>query len=310
MPRAEFTVGPDPEEGPRLDVFLVERLTFLTRNQVRKAIDEGGARVGGRPAKPGHKLKPGDHLVFDYEVPALEPKLLPEPIPLKIIYKDEDVILVDKPAGLVVHPGAGHASGTLANALIHHFPEVALIGSEERPGIVHRLDKDTSGVMVAARSSRAFSELVRQFKTRDVWKTYLGLAWGRVAASEGRLNWPLGRHPKEGKKISIRARSPKKAETFFEVQRVFQETTLLEIRPVTGRTHQIRVHMAAAGHPIVGDPIYGRKKEGGRYPRLFLHAHTLSFLHPATGERVTFASPLPPDLEAVIEREMEPGTRS
>jgi len=307
VPKAEYTVGPDAEVGIRLDVFLAERLTFLTRTQVRKAIDGGGARVGGRPAKAGHRIRRGDEIVFEYDIPEPEPKLLPEPIPLKIIHQDEDVILIDKPAGLVVHPGAGHFTGTLANALLHHFPEVGLIGSEERPGIVHRLDKDTSGVMVVARSPRAFADLVRQFKTRVVWKTYLGLAWGRVVASEGRLAWPLGRHPKDGGRISVRTRSPKKAETFFEVQRVFAETTLLEIRPVTGRTHQIRVHMATAGHPIVGDPIYGRgrRKEGGRFPRLFLHAHTLSFLHPGTGERVTFASPLPPDLEAVVAREMD-----
>lgn len=288
----------------RLDIFLAGQLTFMTRNQVRKTIDEGGARVGSRIGKPGTKLNSGDHIVFDYEVPALEPAILPEDIPLKIIFQDEDIILIDKPVGLVIHPGAGHPSGTLANALLHHFPETAQVGREGRPGIVHRLDKDTSGVMVAARSERAFEELTRQFKRRIVWKTYLGLAWGRVVALSGRLDWPLGRHPKEGQKISIRARSPKKAETFFEVQRVFKDTTLLEIRPVTGRTHQIRVHMAAAGHPLVGDPIYGRKKEGGRFPRLFLHAHTLSFLHPATEERLTFASPLPPDLEAVIEREL------
>ncbi len=306
MPKAEFSVGPDTEAGTRLDVYLAGKVTFLTRTQVRRAIDGGGARVGGRVAKPGHRLRVGEHVVFDYDIPEPEPGILPEPIPLKFIYVDEDVALIDKPSGLVVHPGAGHFSGTLANALLHHFPEVARVGHEDRPGIVHRLDKDTSGVMVAARSARAFLELTRQFKTRVVWKTYLGLAWGRVMAEEGRLNWPLGRHPKDGGRISIKTRSPKKAETFFEVQRVFAETTLLEIRPVTGRTHQIRVHMAAAGHPLVGDPIYGRgrKKDGGRFPRLFLHAHTLSFLHPATGERVTFASPLPPDLEAVIEREL------
>ncbi|MCX6569573.1 MAG: RluA family pseudouridine synthase [Candidatus Aminicenantes bacterium] len=211
---------------------------------------------------------------------------------------------MDKPPGLVVHPGAAHPSGTLANALIHHFPEVALIGSEERPGIVHRLDKDTSGVMVVARSPLAYTELVSQFKRRVVWKTYLGLVWGRVAAPEGKFSWPLGRHPKDGQKISVMARSPKKAETFFEVQRMFAETTLLELRPVTGRTHQIRVHMATAGHPIVGDPIYGRKKEPREFPRTFLHAQTLSFIHPRTGERLAFVSPLPPDLEAVIKREL------
>ena len=290
--------------GKRLDVFLADRLTGLSRAQVQKVIELGGARVGSYIRKAGYKLKAGDRVVVDYEVPAPDGKLVPEDIPLKVIYKDADVIVLDKPSGLVVHPGAGHASGTLANALIHHFPEVALIGCEERPGIVHRLDMDTSGVMVVARSPLAYTELMRQFKKRIVWKTYLGLAWGRVSAPEGKLSWPLGRHPTKGQRISILARNPKKAETFFQVQRIFRDTTLLEIRPVTGRTHQIRVHMAAAGHPIVGDPIYGRKKEPREYPRLFLHAHTLSFIHPSTGERLTFASPLPPDLEAVIALEL------
>ena len=304
MPKAEFVVTPDTGGRKRLDVFLADRLTGLSRAQVQKVIELGGARVGSYIRKAGYKLKAGDRVVVDYEVPAPDGKLVPEDIPLKVIYKDADVIVIDKPSGLVVHPGAGHASGTLANALIHHFPEVALIGCEERPGIVHRLDMDTSGVMVVARSPLAYTELMRQFKKRIVWKTYLGLAWGRVSAPEGKLSWPLGRHPTKGQRISILARNPKKAETFFQVQRIFRDTTLLEIRPVTGRTHQIRVHMAAAGHPIVGDPIYGRKKEPREYPRLFLHAHTLSFIHPTTGERLTFASPLPPDLEAVIALEL------
>jgi 23S rRNA pseudouridine1911/1915/1917 synthase len=305
VPRADFTVTADAGDGTRLDVFLADRLPGLSRTQVRKVIDGGGARVGTFKRKAGYKLKTGDRVVVDYEPPAPEGGLLPEDIPLKVIYKDADVIVIDKPSGLVVHPGAGHASGTLANALIHHFPEVALVGSEDRPGIVHRLDRDTSGVMVVARTPRAYDSLVRQFKTRVVWKTYLGLAWGRISASEGKLSWPLGRHPKQGNKISILARSPKKAETFFQVLRTFQDTTLLEIRPITGRTHQIRVHLAEAGHPIVGDRIYGPRKEPREFPRLFLHAQTLSFIHPATGERLTFASPLPPDLEAVIEKERD-----
>lgn len=303
MPKADLTVTPDAGRGTRLDVFLADKLPGLSRAQVQRVIEAGGARVGSYKRKAGYKLKAGDRVLVDYEVPEPEGKLLPEDIPIKVIYQDADVIVIDKPSGLVVHPGAGHASGTLANALIHHFPEVALIGSEERPGIVHRLDRDTSGVMVVARSPLAYTELIRQFKKRVVWKTYLGLAWGRVMAPEGKLDWPLGRHPGKGQRISIQARNPKKAETFFQVQRVFRDTTLLEIRPVTGRTHQIRVHMAAAGHPIVGDPIYGRKKEPREFPRLFLHAHVLSFIHPSTGERLTFASPLPPDLEAVIARE-------
>ncbi len=304
MPKADLTVTPDAGRGTRLDVFLADKLPGLSRAQVQRVIEAGGARVGSYKRKAGYKLKAGDRVLVDYEVPEPEGKLLPEDIPIKVIYQDADVIVIDKPSGLVVHPGAGHASGTLANALIHHFPEVALIGSEERPGIVHRLDMDTSGVMVVARSPLAYTELVRQFKKRVVWKTYLGLAWGRVMAPEGKLDWPLGRHPGKGQRISIKARNPKKAETYFQVQRVFRDTTLLEIRPVTGRTHQIRVHMAAAGHPIVGDPIYGRKKAPKEYPRLFLHAHTLSFIHPSTGERLTFASPLPPDLEAVIAGEL------
>ena len=303
MPKADFVVTSDAGGGGRLDLFLADKLAGLSRAQVQKVIGGGGVRVGSYARKAGYKLKAGDHIAVEYEVPPSEGVLLPEDIPLKVIYQDAEVIVIDKPAGLVVHPGAGHAAGTLANALIHHFPEVALIGCEERPGIVHRLDKDTSGVMVVARNPRAFESLVGQFEKRIVWKTYIGLVWGRVSAPEGKFSWPLGRHPKEGQKISIHARSPKKAETFFQVQRTFADTTLLEIRPVTGRTHQIRVHMATAGHPIVGDPIYGRKKEPREFPRIFLHAQTLSFIHPGTGERLTFASPLPPDLEAVLTTE-------
>ncbi len=304
MPKADLVVTAEDGGGARLDVFLADKLPGLSRAQVRKVIDGGGVRVGSYARKAGYKLKAGDRVHAEYEEPEPEGKLVPQNIPLKIVYMDADVIVIDKQARLVVHPGPGHPSGTLANALIHHFPEVALIGSEERPGLVHRLDQDTSGVMVVARTALAFNSLQDQFRRRVVWKTYLALAWGRVTATEGKLSWPLGRHPKEGSRISIRARSPKKAETFFQVQRAFHDTTLLEVKPVTGRTHQIRVHLAAAGHPVVGDPVYGRKREPRTFPRIFLHAHTLSFLHPTTGERLTFASPLPPDLEAVITREL------
>ncbi len=300
-------VGPEAGKGTRVDVFLAEKIEGLSRAQVRKVIDGGGVRVGSFARKAGYKLKAGDRVHVDYEMPQPEGALIPQNIPLKIISMDADVIVIDKPPHLVVHPGPRHPSGTLVNALIYHFPEVALIGPADRPGIVHRLDQDTSGVMVVARSARAFSWLHDQFKRRTVWKTYLALAWGRMSDTEGKLSWPLGRHPKEGSRISIRARSPKKAETFFQVQRAFKDTTLLEVKPVTGRTHQIRVHLAAAGHPVVGDPVYGRKHEPREFPRIFLHAHTLSFLHPATEERLTFASPLPPDLEEIIARELSLG---
>ena len=308
MPKADLVVEPGPADGARLDVFLADRLPGLSRSQVRKVIDGGGARVGSFTRKAGYKVKAGDRVHVEYEVPEPEGPLVPQNIPLKVVYQDAEVIVLDKQANLVVHPGPGHPSGTLVNALIHHFPEVALVGSEGRPGIVHRLDQDTSGVMVVARTPRAFTSLQDQFRRRIVWKTYLALAWGRVSAQEGRINWPLGRHPKEGARMSVRARSPKRAETFFQVQRVFRDTTLLEVKPVTGRTHQIRVHLAAAGFPIVGDPVYGRRKEPRGFPRIFLHAHTLSFLHPATEERLTFASPLPPDLEAVVARELDLGS--
>jgi len=310
VPSADLVVGPEAGERIRLDVFLADKIEGLSRAQVSKVIDAGGVRVGSFTRKAGYKLKPGDHVHIEYEIAEPEGPLVPQNIPLKIVYIDADVIVIDKPPHLVVHPGPGHPSGTLVNALIHHFPEVALVGNEQRPGIVHRLDQDTSGVMVVARSPRAWSFLHDQFKRRVVWKTYLALAWGRITATEGKLSWPLGRHPKERSRISIRAHSPKKAETFFEVQRTFKDTTLLEVKPVTGRTHQIRVHLAAAGHPIVGDPVYGRKREPREFPRIFLHAHTLSFLHPETEERLTFASPLPPDLEAVIARELDLATRT
>ncbi len=304
MPKSDLVVTAEDGGGARLDVFLADKLPGLSRAQVRRVIDGGGVRVGSYARKAGYKLKAGDRVHAEYEIPEPEGKLVPQHIPLKIVYMDADIIVLDKQANLVVHPGPGHPSGTLVNALIHHFPEIALIGSEERPGIVHRLDQDTSGVMVVARSARAFTSLQDQFRRRVVWKTYLALAWGRMSETGGRLNWPLGRHPTEGARMSVRTRSPKKAETFFQVQRAFKDTTLLEVKPVTGRTHQIRVHLAAAGHPVVGDPVYGRKREPREFPRIFLHAHTLSFLHPATGERLTFASPLPPDLEAVVAREL------
>jgi len=304
VPKSDIVVTAEDGGGARLDVFLADKLPGLSRAQVRRVIDGGGVRVGSYARKAGYKLKAGDRVHAEYEIPEPEGKLVPQHIPLKIVYMDADIIVLDKQANLVVHPGPGHPSGTLVNALIHHFPEIALIGSEERPGIVHRLDQDTSGVMVVARSARAFTSLQDQFRRRVVWKTYLALAWGRMSETEGCLNWPLGRHPKEGARMSVRTRSPKKAETFFQVQRAFKDTTLLEVKPVTGRTHQIRVHLAAAGHPVVGDPVYGRKREPREFPRIFLHAHTLSFLHPATGERLTFASPLPPDLEAVVAREL------
>lgn len=300
-----FVVAVSEEsQGKRLDVFLASKITNVSRARLQTMINNGLVKVSGVVRKPGYRLKTSEIISVERK-PWLEEtaKLQPENIPLKIIYHDKDVIVIDKPSGLVVHPGAGIESGTLVNALIFHFPDIAGIGKEGRPGIVHRLDRDTSGVMVVAKSERAFRSLLYQFKRRLIDKTYLALVWGQMRQTEGKIDWPLGRHFKHGWKISTRTRNPKPASTYFQVLRIFKDTTLVEIKPVTGRTHQIRVHLADAGFPVVGDPIYGHKKETHISPRLFLHANILSFIHPETGLRLEFGSPLPPDLENVLEKQ-------
>ncbi len=206
MPKADLVVEGEAGERVRLDVFLADKIEGLSRAQVRRVIDAGGVRVGTFARKAGYKVKRGDRVHIEYEIPGPEKALIPQCIPLTFIYTDADVIVIDKPPHLVVHPGPGHPSGTLVNALLYHFPEIAIVGNEHRPGIIHRLDQDTSGVMVVARSARAFASLHDQFKTRVVWKTYLALAWGRMSDTGGKLSWPLGRHPKEGSRISIRRR--------------------------------------------------------------------------------------------------------
>jgi 23S rRNA pseudouridine1911/1915/1917 synthase len=288
----------------RLDVYIAAQVPGLSRAAARRLIDEGKALVNAKAVKAGLRLREGDRITVEREAaepPAARPG--PQSIPVEILHADKDILVLNKPSGLVVHPGAGNREGTLVNALLALYPEIAGVGPEERPGIVHRLDKGTSGVMVAARSSRAYASLVGQFKRHDVRKTYLGLVYGRVAEAEGHIDWPIGRHATKRKRISTHTKDPREAETFFRVIESLPEATLLEIRPVTGRTHQIRVHLAAAGHPIVGDGVYGRKKLSKRYPRLFLHARTISFLHPATGERLEFAAPLPAELESLLESE-------
>ncbi len=304
MPKIEFVVAPGPGSGARLDVWLAGQVPGLSRAAARKLIDDGRVLVNGKAGKASARLKEGDKVAAGLELredAAEAPG--PQEIPLEVLFADEDIIVLDKPSGLVVHPGAGNEEGTLANALVALFPELAGVGPRERPGIVHRLDKGTSGVMVAARSPRAYASLVGQFKRHDVRKTYFGLVYGRVAAAEGRIDWPIGRHATKRKRISTHSKNPRQAETFFRVLEVLPRATLLEVRPLTGRTHQIRVHLAAAGHPIVGDALYGRKNEAKRYPRIFLHARSISFLHPGTGERLEFAAPLPAELEAVLEAE-------
>jgi 23S rRNA pseudouridine1911/1915/1917 synthase len=285
----------------RLDVFLCEKEKELTRSQVQKMIEEGRASIFGKRRKSGYRLREGERVEFDYELLKKE-ALVPEKIPLNIVYEDDHLIVLDKPSGMVVHPGAGRTHPTLVNGLLFLFPEIRNIGPVERPGIVHRLDKETSGLMVVAKSEKAYQALQDQFRERQVEKSYLGLVWGKISQSEGRFTWAIGRHRKHGERMSIKTRKPRSAETLYKVMKRYPEFTLLEVKPITGRTHQIRVHLAASGHPIVGDSRYGRKKEIIRSPRLFLHAYRLAFFHPQTGQMVEFFSSLPGDLEEFLKK--------
>jgi 23S rRNA pseudouridine1911/1915/1917 synthase len=306
VPEDKFHITLSHGFGQRLDVFLSAHLSRLTRSQVQKLVDDKKVRVNGAWSKPAHKLRVGDVVEVDLSGETKIP-LMPENIPLEVLYSDEDIIVINKPAGLVVHPGAGVTHGTLVNALLYHFPGIEKVGHPERPGIVHRLDKETSGVMVVARSEKAYFELKRQFKAREVEKIYLGLVRGRIQTMEGKIDWAIGRHPRHRQRISIRTKKPKEALTYYWVKKVLKNFTLLEIKPVTGRTHQIRVHFAAAGHPIVGDSRYGGREKSGKFGRLFLHAWHIVFAHPVTGILVEFYAPLPREFQDIIHSSNKPG---
>ncbi|MFZ2054751.1 MAG: RluA family pseudouridine synthase [Candidatus Aminicenantales bacterium] len=300
MTEKTFHITLSHGSGRRLDVFLSAHLSELSRAQIKKLITDQKVRLNNTWTKPSHVLKAGDVIIVEAREVGRKSSLLPENIPLDIIHSDEHIIVLNKPAGLVVHPGAGVVDGTLVNALIHRFPGIERIGHPERPGIVHRLDKETSGIMVVARSAKAYTELKRQFKEREVEKVYLGLVWGHIQTEEGRIDWALGRHPRHRKKISIRTKKPRAALTLYSVKKVLDDLSLLEIKPVTGRTHQIRVHFAAAGHPIVGDTRYGGREKTGKYKRLYLHAWHIVFAHPVSKTLLEFYAPLPQEFQDII----------
>ncbi len=301
-----FEIGPD-HEGLRLDKFLANELPNHSRAQVQRLIDDGRVSMPRVAApKANTAVRPGD--VVTVEVPAPAPSTLePEDLPLTILHDDADVVVVNKPAGLVVHPGAGHPTGTLVHALLHHVQDLSGIGGETRPGIVHRLDKDTSGVMVVAKNDTAHQELARQFHDREVEKEYVALVWGTVH-NRKRIDLPIGRDPVHREKISTRARRARAAVTRVTWAKALPGLTLIRVAIATGRTHQIRVHLSAIGHPIVGDALYGgvHKRVANdvravqRLTRPFLHAERLAFTHPRTGERLSFEAPLPEDLESVL----------
>lgn len=284
--------------GERLDTFIARRCPELSRSHARRLIDEGLVSVNGRKVKPSERVAAG--LSVSVTIPPPETiTLVPEAIPLTIIYQDGDIIVLDKPAGLTVHPASGHPSGTLVNALLAACPDLRGIAGTLRPGIVHRLDKDTSGLMVVAKNDRAQRALQRQLKDRDVRKTYLALVRGVPAPREGTIAAPIGRHPKNRKKMAVVA-DGREATTRYRVREEIAggQYSLLEVEPVTGRTHQIRVHLAAVGHPVVGDATYGRPSAA--VGRQFLHAHKLAFAMPLGGRTVEFESPLPADLREAL----------
>ena len=299
---AELTVDPGAA-GTRLDRWLSARLPELSRARLQVLIAAGRVRVGGRAVKASHRLRGGERVEVEVPPPAPE-ELVPEPAALAIVHEDAHVLVVDKPAGMVVHPGAGHARGTLAAAVLAHAPTIAGVGGPRRPGIVHRLDKDTSGLLGLAKTREAYEALVAQLASRTVTRRYLVVVHGRVARDAGVVDRPIGRHPHDRVRMAVRpAGRGRRAVTRFRVLERFARFTHLEVSLETGRTHQIRVHLASLGHPVAGDAVYGgRRRPPVPVPLegLALHAAALAFVHPATGERLEFRAPLPARMERLL----------
>jgi 23S rRNA pseudouridine1911/1915/1917 synthase len=299
------------QSGSRLDQFLAQSLGW-SRARLQKLVKSGRVLVNGEMRPASYRMRPGDAVMVS--VPPPSPShLTPEALPLAILFEDQDLLVVNKPPGLVVHPGAGHRDGTLLNALVHHCPDLMDIGEVSRPGLVHRLDKDTSGLIVVAKTSLAHVSLVAQFQAHTITKVYQALVWGRLAEAEGRIEKAVGRHPTARQKMSVHARRGKRAVTFWRVvQELPGPLTRVELTPQTGRTHQLRVHLASLGHPVLGDATYGggvsrladHPKVLSLKPlvlRQLLHAWRLGVTHPRTGEQLTWEAPLPEDFQAVVD---------
>jgi 23S rRNA pseudouridine1911/1915/1917 synthase len=303
------------EAGLRLDTVLAAHLDPCSRSYAARLIRGGCASVDGTHRKPGYKVKLNERI--DCRLPPAQPvDVQPELLPLDILFEDRDLIVLNKPPGIVVHPAAGHPGGTLVNGLLHHCPDLEGIGGLKRPGIVHRLDKDTSGVLVVAKTGQAHHELSRQFKSRRIRKRYLALVLGTPDSKRGCIDLPIGRHPKERKKMSTVSTSGREAVTVWQVKQHYEGATLLEIDLKTGRTHQIRVHCTSMGHPVVGDAVYGKrrclsrlaKQNASLYAvlksaqRQMLHALNLEFVHPAAAKSMCFTAPLAEDMQAIIDQ--------
>jgi 23S rRNA pseudouridine1911/1915/1917 synthase len=289
------------ESGQRLDTFLSKK-TGITRSQIKKLIEENAVFVNGKIKSQNYKIKPGELISINIPEEKTD-ELIPEPIPLEILYRDDYLVAVNKPPNMVVYPSAGHSHGTLMNAIFYHCKKLATVGAPLRPGVVHRLDKDTSGVIVIALNDDIYYNLVEQFREKTINKKYIALVYKNLTADEGEIALRIGRSLSDRKKMSTRVKVGKEAITLWKVIERFGIATLIEIRLKTGRTHQIRVHFASIGHPVLGDKIYGKKTEvepvrGIKilFPRQMLHAEQLGLIHPATGKYIEFVAPLPEDI--------------
>jgi len=299
------------EQGQRLDALVPVHCSSLSRNACARLIKQGLVTVDSQIKKPSFTLKAGQIVRITHPEPSA-PDILAQEMALDILFEDKDIVVVNKPPGLVVHPGPGHAQNTLVNALLHHCKDLSGIGGVQRPGIVHRLDKDTSGVILVAKNDLAHAGLARQFSGRTMDKIYLALAHGVLRDDEGAVNLPIGRHPSDRKRMHVSSLSKgREALSLWKVRERFRDATYVEVEIKTGRTHQIRVHLAAMRHPVIGDTVYGGRKKRGRLPaslqgkipapeRQMLHAHTIRFNHPITGERLACVASLPKDMADLL----------
>jgi 23S rRNA pseudouridine1911/1915/1917 synthase len=300
--RNEIFEAAGTDTGKRLDAWLAAKLEKFSRSYVEKLIEDCSVQVNGKKEKAGYKLRSGDSVTVCIPDPVqLEVKA--EEIKLDVLYEDDDIIVINKPRGMVVHPAAGNYSGTLVNALLEHCRgSLSDINGVIRPGIVHRIDKDTSGVLVVAKNNSAHGQLSDRLKEHDIQRVYLAVAEGIIREDSGKVDAPIGRHPVERKKMAVDVKKGRRAVTHFKVLERFKSATLLEMRLETGRTHQIRVHMAYIGHPLIGDPVYGRKKQKYGFEGQALHARLLGFIHPGTGEYVQFEAEPPAEFAALVEK--------
>jgi len=297
------------DDGRRLDMVIASHISQCSRTLAATLIKDGFIRLDNQVVKPAHQVRSGDDIHGRFPPP--DPgDIVPEAIPLDILYRDHSIVVVNKPAGLVVHPAAGHKTGTLVHGLLYHFPGVFAVGGQMRPGIVHRLDKDTSGCLVVALNDAAHQEISSQFKARTVYKEYLALVKGHKIEQTGEVNRPIGRHPVDRKKMTVDGRGARPARTLWRVVHRYPSAALVTLNLKTGRTHQIRVHLKSLGHPVVGDPIYGPRRKADtlevspgrriRVPRQMLHARRLGFVHPSTGKKVQFEASIPTDMADII----------